>query len=98
MKASSMLLTMVTIPAPGFVDFEVFKFLPPKPPTYPSLVESEKPQIMLTIVSNMDDAFMTNYASLTTYAYDVNEGTDGQGREIPSVFKKAIIPNNNQEI
>merc|ERR1712189_133134 len=51
------------IAAPGFVDFEVFKFLPPKPPTFPNLQEPEKPQIMVTIASNMDDDFMTNYAS-----------------------------------
>ena len=79
------------IAAPGFVDFEVFKFLPPKPPTFPNLQEPEKPQIMVTIASNMDDDFMTNYASLTTWTYEVNDDPQKLGE-----FKKAIVPNNNQ--
>ncbi|MBP94359.1 hypothetical protein CMK18_00225 [Candidatus Poribacteria bacterium] len=81
------------IPADGFVDFEVFKFLPPKPPTFPNLAEPEKPQIMLTIACNLDDAFMTNYASLKTFTYEVNDDPTKLG-----VFRKAIVPNNNQEI
>ena len=43
------------------------------------------PQIMMTIASNQEFAFMTDYCSLTTWIYEPTE----------SKFIPAIVPNRN---
>jgi len=81
------------IPCPGFRDFDVFKFFPAKPPTYEpnELIEVSddvQPQIMMTIASNQNLDFMTNFASLSTWIYEPST----------SKFEPAIVPNVNHEI
>jgi len=80
------------IPAPGFVDFDVFKFYPSTPSEYNvqgwKVSVDEQPQIMMTIACSKNLDFMTNYASFSAWTYEPSS----------SKFKPAIVPNSNHDI